>query len=377
MPIVVAMAEPSPSSPRTPREPGAPIAPDEVDPELIKLARTRPRVGLITAAGIVALCVVLLVRLTPDRRFAGASATPTPTTVADASAGRPGLDQLVAVPATPLFGQAIRVTKAAGTLGLRLVPVDGSGDRLWLALPGASADTPVLDRYVGRLRRLDDLPFATAARAWAQGHPRPVFATAAAARTAFTTGALTTVGGVELRVTDGARVAVDLVEPAAATVIAALFDRLPDAAAWTRALADAHVPVSGPPTVDSALGQVRFSVGLGATAATTRLEAANLFAARVEPVTRHVETTWGALRASPPAGLALGGDTVADAQIEVLGVHALGAIPDDALVVVTGELPEDYWYVPLISLALLAFAVLFAWALVRAVRRDLLAPRAP
>src|SRR6185503_13744533 len=100
MPTASAMAESTPHDERSeaaaggpePRasgpDPGAPIAPDQIDPELIKLARARPRVGVITAAGLVFLCIVFLWRLGPDRRFAGSGAEPRPVRVADVLAGQ-------------------------------------------------------------------------------------------------------------------------------------------------------------------------------------------------------------------------------------------------------------------------------------------------
>src|SRR4051812_15730697 len=50
---------------------GAPIAKDAIDPELVRLSRPRPKIGVITAAGLVFLCGFFLIRLQADRRFAG------------------------------------------------------------------------------------------------------------------------------------------------------------------------------------------------------------------------------------------------------------------------------------------------------------------
>ena len=51
-------------------------------------------------------------------------------------------------------------------------------------------------------------------------------------------------------------------------------------------------------------------------------------------------------------------------------------IPSDAYALITGEHPEDYWYVLPVTILLAAIGLLFAWALVRAVKRDLLPARA-
>jgi hypothetical protein len=367
------MAEPTPI---VPSDPGAPIARDAIDPDLVKLARTRTRVGVVTALGLVILCAVFLHRLAPDRRFGSSSMTPTPAQLSAVLAGEVASDQLIAIDAEPLTAYAIRTTRIQTSLGFRLAPARGSHERLWLVVSGDGDEPPATPRYVGRLRKLDDLPIAEATRAFARTHPRPVFATAAAVRAGLAGGPVVPVGGDPVTVAEGDAVELDLVEPEAATIAASFHDRLPDLAAWQAALARAGVTVTSTGTPNAGLGQIRFSVR-GSVADTTRkLEAARLFDARIEPVTRHAQTTWGALRASPPTALAIGGAPVPDAQIDLIGLYVLRDIPDGAYAVVTGEVPTEYWYVMPITVALAAILLVFAWALIRAVRRDLLPTRA-
>jgi len=375
------MAETTPPSPAAPRpgatlDPGAPIARDAIDPELIKLARQRPRVGLITAAGLVFLAVLFLIRLGPDRRFAGSSPTPAPATIADIVAGKVDTDQLVRVTAEPVVSHAIRVTATRGTLGLRLAPVRGTLDQLWLVVSGDGWDRPQLDGYVGRLRKLDDLALAAAAHDQADQHPRPVFASAAAVRSGFASGRVATVAGDTLAIADGDAVALDTVDPGAATIAAAFNERLPDTDAWRAARGRAGLPPTATAIPDTALGQVRFTVAASVAAATARLETAGLWAARVEPITRHFQTTWAALRRSSPAGLDVGGAAVPDDQIDLVGLYVARGIPAGAYALVAGESPGDYWYVLPITVALAVIALVFAWALIRAIRRDLLPVRA-
>ena len=78
------MAEPTPI---VQPDPGAPIARDAIDPDLVKLSRTRTKVGVVTALGLVILCAVFLHRLSPDRRFGNSSATPTPVQLGAVLAG--------------------------------------------------------------------------------------------------------------------------------------------------------------------------------------------------------------------------------------------------------------------------------------------------
>lgn len=373
------MAESTPPSPAAAPsaelDPGAPIARDAIDPELVKLARVRPRVGLITAAGLVFLAVLYLIRLSPDRRFAGSRAQPVAATVADIVAGKVDTEQLVSIAAEPLVSSAIHTTPAKGATGLRLVPVRGTADRLWLVVSGDGRDKPQLAGHVGRLRKLDDLAIAAAAHGFADQHPRPVFASAAAVRGGFASGRVATVAGDAIALADGDAVALDTVDPGAATIAASFNDHLPDTAAWRAALDGAGLTPTATGAPDAALGQVRFTVAAPVSATTARLEAAHLWDARVEPILRHFQTTWATLRRSPPAGLDVGGTILPDDQIDLVGLYVARGIPAGAYALVTGESPDDYWYVMPITVALAAIAFVFAWALIRAIRRDLLPAR--
>src|SRR6185503_5709494 len=92
-----------------------------------------------------------------------------------------------------------------------------------------------------------------------------------------------------------------------------------------------------------------------------------LLAVRVEPVMRHYRTSWAVLRKSPPAGFDVGGSVVPDGEIELVGLYVSRGIPADAYALVTDELPDDYWYVMPITIALAAILLVFAWALIRAI----------
>ena len=63
-------------------------------------------------------------------------------------------------------------------------------------------------------------------------------------------------------------------------------------------------------------------------------------------------------------------------QLDLVGLYVERSIPSDAYALITGERPEDYWYVLPITIALGVIGLVFAWALVRAVKRDLLPARA-
>jgi hypothetical protein len=372
MPIASVMADPA--KPLA-DEPGAPIAKDAIDPELIRLGRSRPKVGIITAAGLVFLCGYFLLRLTPDRHFSGQTAAPDRVTASDVLAGKIDADRFIKLEdAEPLMSHSVRTTTSKGILGLRVAPVRGSAEHLWLAMTGDGWEQPSGGAYSGRLRHLGALPFADSVRDYTCEHPRPVFATASQVRGAFATNKLTSVAGDAITVTDADKVAFDVVDASTAVVVGALTDKLPTAEAWATALAGAGITITGKPQVSTEMA--RFEVTGSPAALTGTLEKAELWAARVEPVNHHYETTWGALRASPPTGFSADHATIPDAQVDLVGLYVARDIPRDAYVVLVGERPEEYWYVLPVTIVLLGIGLLFAWALVRAVKRDLLIPRA-
>jgi hypothetical protein len=360
-------------------EPGAPVPPGKIDPDLVKLRRARAKVGIITSAGVLGLCVYFLLRLGPDRRFGGEGEKPTPVAVSDILSDRIAPDSYIEVEAKPLMAHAVRSVKSKGDNGLRVVPVRGGNDRLWLAINGDGWSEPVPgNRYVGRLRKLGDLALGPSVKSYVAENPRPMFATAAAARAGIASGKVQLVTGDEVAVADDQQVAFDVVEAGHATIIVS-FGTLPDMRSWGGALKRAEIeatPAAAKP-IDEALGQGRFEVAISPDDATKKLEKAELFAARVEPVIRHKTGTWGELKKSGADGLALGGSSTPDAQIDLVGIFVTRPIPDDAYAVVTGEVPQDYWYVLPITIALAVIGLLFAWALVRAIKRDLLPTRVP
>lgn len=359
------------------REPGAPYPKgNPPDPELTSLRRSPPKVTLVTAAGIVFLSVFFLLKLNPDRRFAGQSESPETASVADIAAGKVSEDALVSVTGEPLMAHAIRTGTQKTSLGMRVVPLRGSSEKVWIVLPGDGWEDPTKGPYVGRLRKLDRLPFADTIRQFVAAHPRPVFAPASAVRAGFATGKVATVSGDQAILRDGDKVGFEVVDPDAATVVCTYNERHQDVTACASALAAAGIETKGTPRDTD--GQAYFDVAMPGAVATlqTKLEAASLWAARVDPVTRHYETTWGALEGSGPAGFTVDGTTLPDAQLDLVGLYVATSIPADAYALILGENPQDYWYVLPVTIIVAIIGLLFAWALVRAVKRDLMPTRA-
>lgn len=370
------MAEATPpAEPIAERDPGAPVPADAIDPELVKLGRAKPTIGIITALGVVILCVYFVFRLSADRGFAGEPEEPRVVTVADVAAGKIAEDSHVAIETDLVMAHAIRAVKAKGDPGLRVTPARGSSDKLWIVLDGTGWDPPTLKAYKGRLRKLSDLPFADAARDYAAKHPRPVFAKVADVRAALATNKVKTITGEELAVADTDRVAFDVVDPGSSHVIVTFTGEtkdhppLLDADAWLAQftkLGMQAVRKPAPDQKDKLLGQARFDVAAPPADVMKRLETAKLWAARVEPVTRHYDLTWNELRTT---GLP-------QADLDLVGFYVTRPIPGDAYALLIGEKPQDYWYVLPITVVLALIGLLFAWALVRAVRRDLVPTRA-
>lgn len=354
---------------------GAPIAKDAIDPELVRLSRPRPKIGVITAAGLVFLCGFFLIRLQPDRRFAGSGEEPARVAINDVASGKVDADSFVKLDSAELvMSHAIRTSTNRGGLGLRVVPVRGTGEKLWIAMNGDGWEPPQLGAYTGRVKKLGKLPFAGSLADFAADHPRPVFASASAVRGAFSTGKLKAITGDDVEVKDGDKVAFETVDPNSVVVVATFNERLPTKDKWQAALAAANLTITG--SHDQTENTIRFDVKGDAAHVTTALQDATLWATYVEPTTHHYDTTWGALRGSSPAGFVVGSTVIPDVQLDLVGLYVAREIPSDAYALITDEKPADYWYVLPITIALAAIGLVFAWALVRAVKRDLLPTRA-
>jgi hypothetical protein len=377
---IVAMAE---DVKTVPDEPGAPVPEGTIDKELVdlanyKLARTKLRIGALTAAGVMFLSLFFVLKLNPDRRFSGEPEVARRVTVEDIAAGKIDKDAHVIVDAEPLMSHAVRTSTQKGNIGLRVVPARGSAQKLWLVMPGDGWGDAGTLGYAGRLRPLADLPFADSITSFLAAHPRPLFAPASAVRSGFASGKVTSVAGDVISVRDGDRVGFDRIDPNAATVTCTFNEHNKDALACIQALTDAGIQINS--AVPSVIGreQASFAVsGPDAVAMSRRqLDVAKLFGSYVDPVTQHYETTWGKLKTSPPAGLTVDTTTVPDSEIDLIGLYVSREIPSGAYALIAGERPQDYWYVLPVTIVVGLIALLFAWALVRAIKRDLLPVRA-
>ncbi len=357
------------------REPGAPIGKDEIDPDLIRLPRGALQIGLIAAAGVLVLCIALLVRLRHDVGYAREDDTPRSVTAADIVAGKVADNSYVTLEAPPDRAGAVRLRLTKGSDGHRVVAVRGTGDRLWLALPGDAMDHAAQrdDRVSGRLRRLADVRYAgPLARALA-AYPAPRFITGAELRRARTANAtaVTLIDGQPLTLGADADVDLSVVDPNAAIVVAALSEAYPTAAAWADALVTAGVIPAGQAPISATADLVRWEVRRPDAVAAVQalLDQAQLSGARTDASASNLRTRFSAL-AVTDAGVASPAGVIPWSAIDVAAVWAPRPVPAGAWVVLADERPGDYWYMQAIFVGLVLIGALAAWALVRAVRRQ-------
>lgn len=351
--------------------PGRPRKPDELDPELISLRRPKLSAGPLLSAAILVFCGYIMVQLYSDLRFSRQSDEPRRVDqvgqLADAHA-----DSFVAAPLTPDRGFTMRVSPSGTTDGHRVAPVLGTDARVWLMVGSEPwAEKPAYgDGYRGRLRPLDDMPFADDLRAYVRTRGAvPQSVSAAELRRSLESGTTTVArpSGDRVAVLGSTPVTIPETRRERARITAFIReDRLPDAATWNQVLREAGVlgEGEGPVTRDPETLFYEVAAPEGLDAVRARLVEAKIFAARVEPVVREHRTTWGALQASA-AGLTIDGSTLPWANLEAAVIEAPREVPGSAMVVVTGETPGTYWYVLPLYVVLGLFVALFAWALVR------------
>lgn len=361
------------------REPGAPIGADEIDPDLVRLRRPAPKVGVITAAGIVVLCAILMIRLRHDLSFAGAGDTPRSVTVAALAKGEVAAESFITVEAAPERAGALRLRVAQGSRGNRLVPVRGTGDRVWLALPGEDWDSfRHDDRVTGRLRRVTDARMRGPLARGLREFPSPRFTTGAELRAARTAGAaqVALLDGTAQALDAATEIELSVVDPGAVIVIAAKAGARTTDAAWAEALTAAGVLTAGQAPLSSNSDVVRWEIRRADAAATVQaaLDGAELWGARIEPSTTQLRAPWGKLVADAD-GVTGPQGRIPWAAIDVAAVWAPRTLPDGAWVVLVDERPADYWYLWPVFIGLALIGLIAAWALARSVRR-LLSDRA-
>jgi len=357
---------------------GRPRGRDELDPELVSLAKRRGTAGPLLSISIIVFCVYIMVRLSADLRFSRQADTPTTLDgVAEVVAGKGvGPDDFIALRATPDQSFVVHLAGTGSRYGHRVAPFVGSDSQLWLleeSTPWAMKPS-YSNAYAGRLRRIDDLPFDDNLRDYVASRPAAHrFATTESTREALDEKQSTIVGafGDTLAVTADTPVAiaVTLLDRAR---IEAFRKSLPEEEACRSALVAAGVltGTEQPLATSKEMFVYEIPAPAGLAAVRQKLFAAKLFSARAEPVVRSHDTTWGQLAASSEGLVIAGTDTVPWAHVSSVSLLTTRSLPSNAMVLLTNERPGNYWYMLPLFVLLGVFVLLFVWALFQYFRRD-------
>jgi hypothetical protein len=364
------------------RDPGAPIGKDEIDPDLVSLRRAAPKVGIVTSAAIVILCVVMGIRLWDDFAFSRSGDSPRTVTAEDVAAGKVGGDSYVSLVAPLDRSAAVRVRVTEANAGTRVVPVRGTDDKLWVALPGdAWSEVNPDDVVTGRLRPMSDVRFDDELAAEVKRAPAPRFITGDTLRKAKTSsgggGAVALVGGGSHTLAPTDEIEISQIDPGAAVVVATFNPRLPTVQAWTAVLVEAGILAAGEQPVRATEETARWELRRPDAVAdvTARIDGAQLWGARAEPATTRFRVAWSALAASD-AGVTSPAGVIPWSAVDVVALWAPRTVPPGAKILLVDEKPDAYWYLMPVYVGLALFAVLFTWALVLAIRRTLADARA-
>jgi hypothetical protein len=272
--------------------------------------------------------------------------------------------------------RAVRVRQDMGSSGMRAAPVAGTNNALWIAMTGDGWGPAVPGAaFSGRVRPVDAVPFADAMRAHVAANPIPAFATLEQARAAFASGELATVSGDKVRVAPGDAVEIEVPVPDQAELLIRFNEKLPSPAAWVTALEAAGISASAMRDITEYKARVDVKAPDAVAATTAKLAAAKLYVPEVNPVRKTVKTTWGELAKAGAGPITVGGETFDDARIDLVQVAVKRTIPEGARLLLVGEVPEQYWYVLFLSIALALLGAMAVWAFVRAIKRDYLTAR--
>lgn len=155
-----------PSSGSPPSPPPEPPQETELDPELVRLPPPRPPRSPIVALAVLLVGTVLLVHLRTDIRYGLSPKAPmeVPEKVP------PGMvlpdNRLVVVRGIPDYRYALLLDPREDQYRRSFFRLLGTGDRLLVRADQTASRHELSERFVGRLRRFDALPFADEVRGY-------------------------------------------------------------------------------------------------------------------------------------------------------------------------------------------------------------------
>lgn len=341
---------------------------DDIDPELVALKRSKKGVGPVLGLSVIVLAAYLMITMRDDFTYALRGKTPSQLS----SLERLPANQYATIYAAPDFTTTMRVRGKQDT-GHRLVAARGTAGRVWLQIEGEPANTTASyeSSYSGRLRRLGDLPYGKNVRKYLEtrlaAQPRYVFPEALK-------GGLPThdVTGDPLAVTNDTRVAVEEKVRDVGTVTVVTTDTVKNVDDATRMLVESLLLPEARKPDESSDNAWTWDISITGGAETIRKTLADKgHAARalVVPKTRKHEGTWGTLEVDE-AAVRVGGTSIALQDVERIAVHATPVVAEGAMVLVEGETPDRYWWIPWLYGLLALIAVFMVWAIFRGIREQ-------
>ena len=353
-------------------EPGAPSPTDapDGDDELASLAPARRGTSPLVAAAVIALGVVVGWHLRDDVRYAFASRTPQALGDARSLATRGAAladNEYVTVSGQAERRYALYLEPKGVRARQTVFRVLGAPHGLFIVGSEGADTVHPTERWTGRLRRFDAMPYAESLRHYYTTETQVTRYLALDALKATLSGGqgeLRDRMGEPVAVGDGQKLVVDVAFPGELKVWLSK-DKFPS-------LADAKheldrmglAPSPGQETPDEFLFLVPMPDARKNEIVGKLSDRELAFQPRQE---RYTVTR---------AQLRLDGDTLvigdqakaAWANVVAVGVPAPVTIGPDAFVLVEGEAPGQYWWAPLILALLVAFAAFNVWYLVRAIR---------
>jgi hypothetical protein len=349
-------------------EPSAPSPGDDED--LASLAPAPRGKNPLVAAAVIALAFVIGWHLRDDARFAFASRTPTDLGDARSLAARGAAledNHFVTVSGQAERRYALYLEPKGVRARQTVFRVLGAGKGLFVVGADSADNVNPTERWTGRLRRFDAMPYAPSLRHYYATETEVTRYLALDALKAQLTG-----GSAELRdrmgeplaVRPDQNVVVDVVYPGELKVYLSK-DKIPSLADARHELDRIGLqPSAGEETKDEFVFIVPMPDARKNEIVGKLSEKELAFQPHEERFTVHR----GELRLDGDS-LEIGPRAKAPwAQVKAVGVPSPVDIGPDAFILVEGEAPSQFWWAPLILALLVAFAAFNVWYLVRAIR---------
>ncbi|MBI4510190.1 MAG: hypothetical protein HY698_11190 [Deltaproteobacteria bacterium] len=344
-----------------------------IDPELVALRHLRPAVGPVLAITVVGLSLYLIIQLRADLVF---SLKPrAPLNLGDAAElhrnGRAFPDnEHVAFHAAPDHSLPMRLPDRLAS-GSRIVPVLGTAGRLWIHFEAEAHRARIAhnETHAGRLRALDKLGFAEELRAHVKSlQPVPRFVDV---RKLFEPGpSFVDVHGDPIHPSAATPVEVQQRIDGVHLVTLYKTDRVKDESEARTLLVTAGLaPSSNAPLATKMSWTFEVPWVGPAQGIHASLAGVKYHGALVQPMVEHHRTTWQELIVDKEAGLLrVDQKAVPIASVERVSFRIRPTIPTDAAVLIEGQAPRGYWYVPVLLGIMALTSVLMIWSLVRSLR---------